>query len=47
MKKYTSPTMEIEIMETSDIMAVSNIVSVEQDGEDTHAGTSLKDLLGF
>ena len=47
MKKYTAPTMEIEVMETSDIMAVSNIVSVEQDGDDTHAGTSLKDLLGF
>ena len=47
MKKYTAPTMEIEVMETSDIMAASANVSVEQNGDDTYAGTSLKDLLGF
>jgi hypothetical protein len=47
MKKYETPVVEIEMLETSDIMAASTNVSVEQNGDDTYAGTSLKDLLGF
>lgn len=47
MKKYESPILEIEIFETNDIMALSvgGGVSVEQDGDNTYAGTNLGNLM--
>ena len=47
MKKYESPILEIETLETTDIMAssVGGGVSVEHDGDSTYAGTNLGNLM--
>ncbi len=43
MKKYLEPSYEKELIETVDIMSVSDII---QDGDTTNASGSLDDLLG-
>ncbi len=43
MKKYIAPSYEKELVETVDIMSISDII---QDNDTTNASGSLNDLLG-